>query len=77
MTAERDARSPRVAQRAGAGVGLRAARELAVELGEQRHAVDEAQFRTGRSEREVFRGRRAVDDASVFVSSRVCIMRAR
>jgi hypothetical protein len=30
---------------------LRAARELAVEFGEQRHAVDEAQFRAGRSER--------------------------
>jgi hypothetical protein len=32
MTAERDARSPAHSQRAGAGVGLRAARELAVEF---------------------------------------------
>src|SRR5215471_4315752 len=38
------------------------ARELAVELGEERHAVGKAKFGAGRRERGVLRRRRAVDD---------------
>ena len=39
---------PRIAQRAGAGVGLRAGGKLAVELGEQGPARRETQFGAGR-----------------------------
>src|SRR5580692_4012322 len=53
--------SPRVAQRAGAGIGLRTARELAVELGGERPVGGHVQLRGGGGERGVLRRRRAVD----------------
>ena len=40
-------RSPNVAHGASATVGVRVGGELAIELAEQRHAIDEPQFRSG------------------------------
>jgi hypothetical protein len=49
-------RSPRIAQRAGAGVGLRVVGKLAVEPGEQRHAVREAKLSAADASAEFFAG---------------------
>src|ERR1700720_2462280 len=54
--------SPRVTQGTGAGVGRGVRGELAVELGEQRHAAREAKLTAGRRERGVLRRRGTVDD---------------
>lgn len=50
--------SPRIAQRSGARVELRALGELAVEFGEQRPVRCEEQLRAGRHQRRVVRDRR-------------------
>jgi hypothetical protein len=53
--------SPRIAQRSGAAVGLRAGGELAIEFGDDLPVGSEEILQDGGGERRVMRDRRAVD----------------